>query len=169
MISKIKAVRKAGRVTRYHTHQLIHQEDVAQHTFNMMNLLMVLTHGNISHNLLLAALLHDQGEYITGDIPSPVKRGFDDATKHRIDGMESSGVDFIHHRGSPDLTEWEHKLLKLADNLDGYLKCCEEIKRGNDGLMDCRSTYRSYLRLQIEEIGGNIGSAVDTILMEYMQ
>ena len=122
MIDKINAARRAGRVVRFHTHDMIRRENVAEHTFNMMNILMIITNGNLSQNLIMAALLHDQGEYVTGDIPSPVKRVLLDVDRGTIDSMESNGVNFIHHRGSPELTTWEHKLLKLADNLDGWLK-----------------------------------------------
>lgn len=164
MIDKIRAARRAGRVGRYHTHQLLHREDVAQHTFNVMNLLLTLCHGNVSQNLLLAALMHDQGEYCTGDIPSPIKRQLDDESKSRIHDMEYAGVSFIHHRGFPELTEWEAKLLKLADNLDGWLKTNEEVKLGNDDIRDVRTTYALYILDALDDIKGNISVEVYKIL-----
>lgn len=151
MNEKLKAARQAGRVQRYHTTKLIWDEDVAQHTFNVLNLLMVMTQGQVSPNLLKAALLHDQGEYVTGDIPSPVKRTINTSA---IEVMEFTAVNFIHYSGSPDLTDWEHKLLKTADNLDGLLKCTEEVGMGNCGAGPVGATYCEYLRQLLPELGG---------------
>ena len=151
MNSLIRAARRAGRVTRYHTSTLVKGEDVAQHTFNMMNLLMVMLNGQVSPALLKAALLHDQGEYVTGDIPSPVKRAM---KLNELDIMETAAINYIHYAGSPSLTEWEHLLLKVADNLDGLLKCTEELRLGNYELDMVGKTYVSYLNELLPSLGG---------------
>lgn len=158
MNQKIKAARKAGRVVRYHNRETIRTEDVAQHTFNMMNLIMIMTHGTPSLNLLKAALLHDQGEYVVGDIPSPIKRLL--GSYHDLDAMEEQGVNFIHHKGIPHLTEWERKLLKVSDNLDGLLRCIEELKLGNDDMREVGATYKAYLEKQLEGLGGGVISHI---------
>jgi 5'-deoxynucleotidase YfbR-like HD superfamily hydrolase len=158
MNPKIKAARKAGRVMRYHNREVFRPEDVAQHTFNMMNLIMIMTEGTASQNLLKAALLHDQGEYVTGDIPSPVKRLINSS---ELGTMELSGVNFIHRHGVPLLTDWQQEILKLADNLDGLLRCTEEVGRGNWDMLEVGNTYVLYLGKQLEELGG--GQIVDIV------
>lgn len=152
MNEKIRTARKAGRVQRYHTSEVLRTEDVAQHTFNMLNLLMIMTEGSVSVNLMKAALLHDQGEYVTGDIPSPVKKAL--GHYHEIAAMEEAAVNFIHKQGTPKLTKWEHLLLKVADNMDGLIKCTEEVKLGNRDLVPVGRVYVTYLIKQLEEVGG---------------
>lgn len=150
-MNKVEIGRRAGRVIRYHTTPTLVREDVAQHTFNVMNLIMVLTDGAPSPNLMRYALLHDQGEYETGDIPSTVKRSLP-AVKEALDNLEATALPFPLH----GLTEFEYKIFKTADNLDGLIKCMEEIRMGNTILISIGREYCKYLR-QLWE--GNSGYA----------
>lgn len=153
--AKVKLARKAGRVNRYHQRQMIHGEDVAQHSFNMMNTLMILTDGNASKHLLVAALLHDQGEYVTGDIPAPVKHSLLSIDQNfLLKKMEEQGVNVIHNAGMPTLTNWEQILLKVADNLDGLWKCWEELEKGNDDLKEVGIAYAGFLEAQLDSLKG---------------
>lgn len=166
MNEKIRTARKAGRVMRYHTSEVLRTEDVAQHTFNMLNLLMILTEGAVSIGLMKAALLHDQGEYVTGDIPSPVKKSL--GHYHELASMEEAAVNFIHKQGSPKLTKWEHTLLKIADNMDGLIKCTEEVKLGNRDLVPVGRVYTNYLFKQLEEVGGgNISHFISSAIRDF--
>lgn len=168
MNSKLRAARRAGRVARYHTSTLVHREDVAQHSFNLMNILMVMLNGNVSNDLLVAALLHDQGEYLTGDIPSPVKKMLPPAAKSHIEMVEEQAVNMIHAKGHPVLTEWEHTMLKVADNLDGLLKCIEEVELGNQDLIITGSTYCIYLENLLPKLGGSqSGDMVTDAIKEF--
>jgi len=164
-MDKILAARRAGRVQRFHTYDTLRREDVAQHTFNVMNLLLILTNCNVSKNLIIAALMHDQGEYVTGDIPSPVKLML---KSEPLLNMEVAAVNFIHHQGGPHLTEWEQKLLKLADNLDGYIKASEEVAMGNMDLKDAKATYLLYLDSMVRHfMGGDIWARATDIMRHY--
>lgn len=147
---RIGRARRAGRVQRFHCYEMVHREDVAQHTFNVMNLLMILCDGVVSPELMTAALLHDQGEYVTGDIPSPVKR----LLGGKLDEMENAAINMIHKRGIPELTEWQHLMLKAADNLDGLLTCVREIRRGNVLMREVGDTYVKYLKELSPKLGG---------------
>lgn len=71
-----------------------------------------------SKDLIICALLHDQSEYLTGDIPAPAKQAYPDflkalrlAEKHANDTM---GIGF-------NLSPKEVKKLDFADKLDAYL------------------------------------------------
>lgn len=140
-MNKIDIGRRAGRVIRYHTTPTLVREDIAQHTFNVMNLLMVLTEGAPSPNLMRYALLHDQGEYVTGDIPSTVKRSVS-SIKKVLDDMEASAIPFA----LPELSDWEYRIFKTADNLDGLIKCMEEVRMGNHIMVPIGLEYCKYLR-----------------------
>lgn len=168
VVEKVLAARRAGRVRRFHTTRTVCSENVAEHTFNMLNLAMILCCGNISHDLMKAILLHDQGEYVVGDIPSPVKKSamsIDQA--FLLEKMEAAAINFIHQQGMPELTEWEHKLLKLMDNLDGYIKAAEEIKLGNTELSPVYEVYRQYLQIQLKDLGAGYAYERAVELMEH--
>lgn len=64
---------KAGKVRRYHTiPDVAPSQTVAEHTFNVMLILLVF-HPDPSVKLLRAAAYHDLAERWTGDIPATVK------------------------------------------------------------------------------------------------
>lgn len=167
MNHKLRAARRAGRVLRYHTSGMVWRENVAEHTFNVMNILMVMTDGQMSHRLLEAALLHDQGEYVSGDIPSPVKKLLGPGAR-QISLLEEQGINTIHNKGEPKLTDWEYLLLKVADNLDGLLKCTEEVELGNKELIVTGSTYSSYLEMLLPKLGsGPAALMVEDAMLEF--
>lgn len=155
ILERAHLARKAGRVTRYHTQTLLRSEDVATHTFGLMNLLVVMTGGILRAELLMAALGHDMGEYATGDIPSPVKRAMSEEVRDNINFMEESAMLEIHYNAPMwKLSEWEQILLKAADNLDGLLKCIEEKRMGNYLIEEVGENYASYLDAQLSALGG---------------
>lgn len=162
MAELVSRGRRAGGVRRFHCYDMVHTENVAQHTFNVMNLLMIMTGGTLSHKLLEAALLHDQGEYVTGDIPSPIKRMLGSAASV-INNMEEQAVRMIHVRGTPPLTEWEHAMLKAADNLDGLITAMREVKRGNQPMAEVAAVYAGYLK----ELGTKLGGGTAGDLVRY--
>ena len=89
------------------------------------------------------ALLHDAGEVMTGDLPTPVKY-FDAAIREAYRGIEEAAnrrlLSFLppefRDAYSPalfpeeeDSASWE--LVKAADKLCAWLKCVEERRGGN--------------------------------------
>ena len=125
----MKTPRQAGNVQRYHTTRLIHSENVAQHSWNVVNTVLALTNGQASRALILAAHLHDAGEVATGDIPSPVKKALGLKRKD-WDDLEDAAVQamFPYLQGLDLITEQEAHILKVADNMDGLAKCLEELR-----------------------------------------
>lgn len=144
-VERIKAARQAGRVQRYHTLQLSRPEKVAEHSFNVFNLLMILTEGQVSRGLTLASLMHDMGEYVVGDIPSPVKKAMSEETKQAADELEEDVIDAIHPIARDKLSEDEKWLLKVCDNLDGLIKCTEELRMGNYEMIPIGKNYALYV------------------------
>ena len=90
-----------------------------------------------------AALYHDAGEILTGDMPTPVKYsspGLRDAYK----ALEAESVASMTRLLPPELAEEvspfisgslltaeEKRLLKAADRLSALVKCMEEQRSGN--------------------------------------
>lgn len=153
-LERIKLSRRAGNVNRYHQHILLRPEDVAKHTFNLVNILMIMTDRQVTAKLLMAAMAHDQGEYVTGDIPSPVKHGVSQELRAEINAIEDRAMHDIHGKEWEALSDWEYLLLKTADNLDGLLKCIDEKALGNQTLTFIGDKYAEYLEAQLPALGG---------------
>lgn len=142
--NRVRKARLAGNVSRFHTHQLIRPDTVAQHTFNVFHTAMILTEGNMTPALMKHIMCHDLGEYASGDIPSHVKR-LVPGLKEAANELEDKFVKEIHTGDLPHLTEYEYQVLKFCDNLDGLCKCLDELNMGNRNLNDVAMTYRGYL------------------------
>lgn len=155
ILERAHLARCAGRVTRYHTQFLLKTENVAEHTFGLVNLLMIMTGRQLTARLMMAALSHDMGEYISGDMPSPSKRAMGPDAKQAFGVIEFNAMAEVHgHLGWDELTPWEALLLKTADNLDGLLKCIEEKRMGNYTIEDVGENYAAYLSAQLSALGG---------------
>lgn len=89
----------------------------------------------------VAALYHDAGEILTGDMPTPIKyataelqaayKAVERTAEQRLLSMlpEELRADFAPAIMNPDPEI--HALVKAADRLSAYLKCVEELKAGN--------------------------------------
>lgn len=153
-LERVKLARRAGRVQRYHQHALLRTEDVAQHTFGLVNLLMIMTERQVTAELLMAAIAHDMGEYVSGDIPSPTKHGMGKEARAAFNAIEDKAMHDIHGAEWRTPTDWEYLLLKTADNLDGLFKCMDERELGNGGIVFVGDKYAEFLEAQLPALGG---------------
>ena len=127
---------------RFHTVDTLRAQTIAQHSFGVAWLCVLLSESPASSDLILAALSHDLAEHKVGDVPSPTKR----ALRETGDALE------IHEEGFLRdvnlfyfLTEKEKTILKMADILDGMLFCLRERQLGNS-LPHIKEVYSNYLR-----------------------
>lgn len=111
----------ACRIRRYHTVPAASPvtQSVGEHTCGVILLLNIMyrcMNKRPSSELFIHAALHDFAELVTGDLPAPFKRKLphdfhnDHATIYEMYGEELYG-----------LTQQEFVLLKLADNLEGFM------------------------------------------------
>lgn len=140
MSEKLNIVRTGGAVKRYHTAATLGTQNVAEHSFRVA-LICYIINPNSSRELILHALAHDLSEGITGDIPAPAKRVLKTA---ELAEMEESVVNTMLP-GLPELSEYEKKILKLADCLEGLLYCVEQRALGNTTMHPIMGKYCSYL------------------------
>jgi len=150
-MNRVKLAREAANVTRFHTQPTLVTETVAHHSFNVVNLLLIMTNCEISKRAIIAALVHDMGEPVVGDIPSPVKRAMDSQTIDNIVKLEMDHIAKIHpYTAGEDytFTPQEAFLLDLCDKLDGLLKCTEELELGNKKMIPIGNRYVSYIHAQ---------------------
>ena len=108
----------------------------------------------------VAALYHDAGEILTGDMPTPIKYDNPDiqAAYQEVEAVaeqkllfmlpEDLRVDFDEAITIPDPEI--RALVKAADKLSAYLKCVEEVKAGNSEFKKAKEqTYAALCQNQI--------------------
>jgi 5'-deoxynucleotidase YfbR-like HD superfamily hydrolase len=123
----IRNVLHSGDVVRFHNHVGINKQKTSEHQWGVA-LIVEHIYPEGSKALLLAALTHDAAEYYMGDIPAPVKWD-NPELKAMLQQMERkweerNGVDF-------DLHKDEHRVLKMADTLEGMWFCVHQVRMGN--------------------------------------
>ena len=89
----------------------------------------------------VAALYHDAGEILTGDMPTPIKYynpGIRDAYKAVEQVAEQKLLSMLPGELRPTYEDALHpadpeveELVKAADKLSAHIKCLEEMKAGN--------------------------------------
>ncbi len=103
----------------------------------------------------VAALYHDAGEILTGDMPTPIKYGnpaiqhayqqVEAVAERRLVGMLPPELQGIY---APILTPVDRetaRLVKAADKLSAYIKCVEELKAGNTEFREAAAQTRRAL------------------------
>lgn len=110
----------AGATLRWHTHPrlAVTRDRVDAHSARVAILILQLCPG-ASAALLAAAVIHDLGEAMVGDMSAPVKRKYPDLYAV-ISGLEAQAIRDLG-LDAPDLSERERAFLKLCDGLDSYL------------------------------------------------
>lgn len=125
-LEEISLLRDAGAVKRYHTQRTLREQTLATHSFGVMQLILHVD-PEASGNLLRAAMFHDLPEYLTGDIPAPIKRN-SPRLAVMLEEIEA-GAGILAPRW--DLDQRETCLLKWADTMELLLFSLEELAMGN--------------------------------------
>ncbi len=144
---KLEIIAAAGRVKRFHNTPMLTGQTVGEHSFMVASLVMLLTEGQppeVRVYLLMAALMHDVAEAATGDMPSPAKRAMDvrDAfTEYEAKVFKWAGFGDEHI----PLSNKEERIIKIADILEGVMRCRLEIAMGNTLAAGILEKFNSYL------------------------
>lgn len=139
-----------GCTKRFHTVPTIREHTVGQHAYGVAGLVWLLTQGEASAQLLMAALMHDAPEQIYGDVPSPAKKG-SPVLKCAMDSLENdlmANYDLLF-----SLEEHELRVLKLADLYEGLWSCMQEYKMGNRIMIEPLNNFSEYIRLMSPQPG----------------
>ncbi len=143
-------------VKRFHTLPTIVEETVGHHSANVALICDILTDGEASKEIIIAALKHDIPEQWTGDIPAPAK-WIDPNFNDMIKKVEKNWATQTGYK-IPELVGDDLLVLKAADMLDLCFKCVEEITLGNVTFMPIFINgihYLSKLPLQ-GKVAGNV-------------
>ncbi|MBR2634679.1 MAG: 5'-deoxynucleotidase [Clostridia bacterium] len=115
-----------------------------------------------ANRLLSAALFHDMNEVLTGDLPTPIKyynekikdsyKEIERVSLHKMLSLleeESARV----YGDLLTLCPEEEKLINGADKLCAYIKCLQEIERGNrEFLSACRYNEKALREMDLPEV-----------------
>jgi hypothetical protein len=116
------AIFRAGFVQRWHTNpDLAHTCDrIDGHSARVARIILAL-HPSPDLTLIRAALIHDDGESVVGDVKAPTKDGNRDLAD-ALDRAEWDAVDALwgHYPAEGCSTE-DRAWLKFADRLDAYM------------------------------------------------
>lgn len=144
-------LRRALLVRRFHQHATLEVDTVGKHSLGVA-LLTHLMDPNARKCVILAAMVHDLGEYAVGDIPAPTKRMMSPEAKNHLADLEDEVLRM--HGLNFQLTDDEWQLIKVADCLDGLCFVAEERTRGNMGLHEVGMKYCEYLLQVVNRLDG---------------
>lgn len=135
-------LRNAGYVRRYHTIQTIGHQTVAEHSFHVAMILLELTNGQASAELLKAALYHDLPEVFTGDIPATAKW----ASPPLVQSLKLLEDVFDNdYNLVVNLSEDDKKLLKFADMAELVMYSLDQLRLGNRNMISIAERGVNYL------------------------
>lgn len=142
--AQLEAVLNGGNTARFHTVSTIRRNTVGQHSYGVAMLCFLLTQGNPSKQLLMAALTHDIAEQWTGDIPAPAKRAL--GIRAEFGRIEDEVLGKLALSFPTDANDTI--VLKLADAMDGMLFCINERRLGNTHVEAAFDNFSSYVKEQ---------------------
>jgi 5'-deoxynucleotidase YfbR-like HD superfamily hydrolase len=140
---KLIGYRRGTEVSRWHTQQPIFPETVGHHSANVALLCDVISEGECSRDVLFTALIHDLGEFWTGDVPAPAKV-LNPSLKDHLSVMDEHYLRGIGVE-TPLLSAAEISLVKAADILDLLWVARLEVQVGNTAYLDVLDRGFSYL------------------------
>lgn len=129
MFPDFSYVYSSGFVRRYHTEQMVKDQNTAAHAWGVASILLHLWPDDCTADMIYAALMHDVPEKTTGDIPATAKWGSTEL-KNALDRFEDDI--FIKMLPQfPILTDRQRLQIKLSDMLELVLYCRYEMSLGN--------------------------------------
>lgn len=124
-----------------------------------------------------AAVFHDASEILTGDMPTPVKYGSADIRTAYKTVERDSAARLLNMlppslRTSyeklllPDERSYVHSIVKSADTIAAYVKCCEELKSGNGEFKKASEQIFSKLeKIELPEVKYFLDAFLDGYLL----
>lgn len=160
-------------------------ENLATHTLETALTAHFLANiGNVYFNknydpskLLTYALYHDATEILTGDLPTPIKY-YDDNIKQAYKNIEQMAANKILNTLPTELMPMyqefftnnqlsieEEKILKSADKVCAYIKCCTEVNLANKDFTSAhKSLKETVYNFDCRELKFFLENYIDTFL-----
>jgi 5'-deoxynucleotidase YfbR-like HD superfamily hydrolase len=160
---------RSGGTLRFHTHyeRVLKHQTVGSHTYNVFFIALALTHGDLSRNAMLAAMIHDSGEHWSGDIPAPTKLALTPEARADYERFDQQELRVATGLADDDslLSDEERLVIKIADAMDGALFCVREAQLGNSLARGMLKNFHSYYKAAISKyINRRQGSGYPTLI-----
>jgi len=114
----IHPIYQSGGVTRWHARPEVTAPQTNADHHGRVAQIMLYFWPNVSQELIYAALHHDCGELVTGDVPYSVKLARPELAKMLGEVEEQACDDMGVTR--TNITQGEHRILKFCDRLEAY-------------------------------------------------
>ena len=185
-ISKIRWLQRWGMKRNVYTENVMeHSWEVASITHALCLIRNRYFDGEIDVNAaVVAALYHDCGEVITGDMPSPIKyhspeitRAYKEIEKqadHELLSLLPAELqpDFRGVLLEEEVSKEHLQVIKAADTISAYLKCKSEVQAGNFEFSKAEEDVRKRLekidlpevRFFLETFAPSYGLTLDELL-----
>jgi 5'-deoxynucleotidase YfbR-like HD superfamily hydrolase len=135
---------RSGKVNRMHTMPQLHRENIAEHTWGFLYILLRYW-PDAPRDVIVSVIFHDAGEIATGDVPGHIKWASPELTTI----LEQKEKAYIESIINPDLvlshrSEWGC-VLEICDRADFCVSCIHEMRLGNQNAVEYYE--RSFKRL----------------------
>ena len=128
-----------------------HRQQVAVIAHALSTISNVYFGGNLDANsIAVKALFHETSEVMTGDLPTPIKyfnpeirdayKSLEKLANERLLSLLPSQLSAEYAKIVMDDVSEEHKFVKYADKICAYIKCVDEVKRGNAEFAKAKET-----------------------------
>ena len=128
-----------------------HSQQVAVIAHALATISNVYFGGNLDANsIAVKALFHETSEVMTGDRPTPIKyfnpeirdayKSLEKLANERLLSLLPSQLSAEYAKIVMDDVSEEHKFVKYADKICAYIKCVDEVKRGNAEFAKAKET-----------------------------
>lgn len=135
----VNKLRGLNFVRRWNFHPHNRLENVAEHSFWVAIFTALIAPDSMRNELVLAALVHDAEESVTGDLPALVKRHVPtwpevvhkaERELFSLDKHEGVAPELVHLMRARELAE-SSTTIKIADLISALMYCREELTSGN--------------------------------------
>ena len=158
-----------------------HSQQVAVIAHALATISNVYFGGNLDANsIAVKALFHETSEVMTGDLPTPIKyfnpeirdayKSLERLANERLLSLLPSQLSAEYAKIVMDDQSEEHRFVKYADKICAYIKCVDEVKRGNAEFAKAKETIfkeiNAFKRAEVDYFMGNFLPAFSLTLDE---
>lgn len=161
MKDQLKFIYQGGKLKRFHARDTLTSQNIADHSFGVAWLVYLQMLGGdleLRPQILLAALAHDLGEYVAGDVPGDTKKRVPELkiimNKLEDEACHGAGLAFT-------LSKREERILKFADIMEGLMFCIRERRLGSKACNDVWANYWEFAQELAPEIGSRTSYLLD--------
>lgn len=153
--------RRAGLVKRYHTWETLMVQSVAEHSWQVMRILLAIYPGAPRH-MLIHCMTHDIGETVAGDMPFPIKLLYPELRRvcDESEFMAHTTMSNMWNVPYPvTLSDLEKSIFKLAEFMEMWEYGLHEVELGNHiAKLICTRTQPGIVKY-LKEVPENIERA----------